>query len=143
MYENLEDAIIRKRFVPTPHHLPGSRMQDHYAVEPWEKNTMEIEIRADDMSRQNKTFYHTPIIKKHHKQYTTHRGFGFKHEENSQGISKPVRSLTKPKSMAEVSRKSVVNPYNISGNILGDGFISHLSMPFQLPCKRSKSFRLR
>ena len=42
MYENLEEAIIRKRFVPSPHPFPASRMHDHYAVEPWEKNTLEI-----------------------------------------------------------------------------------------------------
>lgn len=100
-------------------------------------------MRGEDISRQAKTFYHTPLMKKYSRQYTTHRGFGLKNEENNQGFPSPNHGLLKPKSLAEVSRKSVVNPYNISGNILGDGFTSQTSMPFQLPSKRSKSFRSR
>ena len=82
-------------------------------------------------------------MKKHHKQYTTQRGFHIKSGDASEGVSKFSRGLAKPKSLAEVSRKSVVNAYNISGNILGEGFSSQRAMPFQLPAKRSKSFRSR
>ena len=136
MYENLEDVITHKRFVPTPRPFPSVKLIDHYEVQPWQKNTLEVEIRDGSASRQVKTFYHTPAIKRHHKNYATQRGFSFWNNQ-------PSKTLPKPKSLAEVSRKSMVNPYNISGNILGEGHASQQSLPFQLPAKRTKSFRTR
>lgn len=35
MYEQLEDVITHKRFVPTPKPFPSARLQEHYEVEPW------------------------------------------------------------------------------------------------------------
>lgn len=131
MYENLEEAITHKRFVPTARPFPSVRLQDQYAVEPWGKNTIELEARDED--RQLKTFYHAPLARKHDRHYATQRGFSFKKEIPAVGLQKPK--------MASVSRTSVVNPYNISGNILGEGSHMQKSMPFQLPMKKIKSFR--
>lgn len=41
MYDNLEEAITHKRFVPTPRPYPSAKLQEVYNVEPWEKNTIE------------------------------------------------------------------------------------------------------
>lgn len=80
MYDNLEDALTYRRFIPTPRPYPSSRLHEHYAVEPWEKNTMEmeIEIKEEIPRKQIKTFYQVGKSRIGERHYTTHRGFGFK-----------------------------------------------------------------
>jgi hypothetical protein len=80
MYDNLEDAIIHKRFSPVPRPYPNTRLHEHYLVEPWEKNTLEMEVYEESSARFSKTFYQTARMKKYDRKYTTQRGFTSRHE---------------------------------------------------------------
>lgn len=42
MYDNFEEAINHRRFTPKHQAYPIVKLNDPYAVEPWEKNTLEI-----------------------------------------------------------------------------------------------------
>ena len=51
MYDNLEEALRHKRFNPTPRSYPKVKLQEQYAVEPWEKVSIEVEKNLMDMNK--------------------------------------------------------------------------------------------
>lgn len=116
MYEQLELGFAFEK----PRQQSSNRRPDPYALEPWEKNTVEGEAE-ESTPKQYKTFYRVPASQPVARTaYSTQRIFSFAKEQNL--ASKHSQQLAKKHLQDRLSvattQQSVVSHYNINGNFL-------------------------
>ena len=119
MDEN-SDSGFSNRFVLSrirPRNLPI----ENYAVEPWEKNTVEADM-PDSPKRKSKTFYKSPSSHKFDNKNVTQKVFTFRkgpsleeRMKRAQTTRREWHSNDNSKGKTQVS----INPYNINGAFIG------------------------